>query len=211
MAREKIKQLSIPASKRYLKKACPVMSQLIDKVKLFKIPDKPNNFETFVSIIAGQMLSGKAARTIFMRVKKLAGGKTITPDKINSLTDDQIREAGLSWAKIRSIRSFVEHVEDGRLKIRRLPYMDDDEVYRAITSVKGLGDWSAQMFLMFRLRRPDIFPPCDVGIQNAICKLFNKKRGKTDFEKFAERWKPHRTVASMYLWSYLHNPVEIKK
>lgn len=211
MARIKIPEFSIAESKAYLKKTDKAMAILIDKVKLFAIPKKPLNFETFVSIITGQMLSGKAAHTIFLRVKALTGDGIITPDKLHRISDQQLRDAGMSWAKVRSIRNLIEHVETGKLKIRNLPYMTDDEVYRAITAVKGLGHWSAEMFLMFRLKRPDIFPGCDVGIQNAICKLYGKTRKKTDFEKFSRRWKPHRTVACLYLWSYLSDPFPIKR
>ncbi len=210
MARMKIPEFSITESQAFLKQTDGTMAQLIDNVKLFAIPKKPLNFETFVSIITGQMLSGKAARTIFMRVKALTGDGTITPAKLHHVTDQQLRGAGMSWAKIRSVRDLIEHVETGKLKIRNLPYMTDDEVYQATTAVKGLGYWSAEMFLMFRLKRPDIFPACDVGIQNAISKLYGKDRKKTDFEKFSRRWRPHRTVACLYLWSYPDNPFPVK-
>ena len=206
MAATKIPEFSIKDSEKFLKKSDKIMAQLVGRVKLFTIPRKPMNFETFVSIIAGQMLSGKAARTIFMRVKDLTGTGTITPAKMHEVTDQQLRDAGLSWAKIRSIRDLIDHVETGKLKIRGLPFMTDEDVYEAITSVKGLGHWSAEMFLMFRLKRPDIFPSCDVGIQNAISTLYGIERKKTDFEKFSQRWRPHRTVACMYLWSYLNDP-----
>ncbi len=206
MAPIKIPEFSIEESEKFLKKNDKIMAQLVGRVRLFTIPCKPMNFETFVSIIAGQMLSGKAARTIFLRVKDLTGAGVITVDKMNKIADQQLRDAGLSWAKIRSIRDLIDHVDTGKLKIRGLPFMTDEEVYEAITSVKGLGHWSAEMFLMFRLKRPDIFPSCDVGIQNAISTLYGMERKKTDFEKFSQRWRPHRTVACMYLWSYLNDP-----
>jgi len=155
---------------------------------------KAKYFEDLVDAICSQQLSGKAAATIFGRVKKLLG--KITVENILNEKPEKFREAGLSWQKISYVKDLAEKVKTNQLKIKSLDMLPDEEVIGELVAVKGIGRWTAEMFLMFGLARPDIFPKDDLGINKAMAKLKLKS---------ADRWKPYRTVASWYLWRSLEN------
>jgi DNA-3-methyladenine glycosylase II len=164
-------------------------------------------FEDLVDAICSQQLSGKAASTIFGRVKKLLGGK-ISTEAILKKPDQELRNCGLSWAKVRYVKDLAENVKNGRLKVKKLDKLSDEEVIKELIAVKGIGRWTAEMFLMFSLGRPDIFPVDDLGIKKAISQLFNKSIKtikKEELIKISNRWAPYRTVASWYLWRSLEN------
>jgi DNA-3-methyladenine glycosylase II len=152
-------------------------------------------FQDLVEAIANQQLSGKAASTIFGRVKDMCNGK-IGPKVILKLSETKLRGAGLSYAKIKYIKDLSSKVENKELKIDKLDKLSDNEVIAKLVQVKGIGTWTAEMFLMFALGRPDIFPKDDLGINKAMQKLKLKN---------SNRWKPYRTVASWYLWRSLEN------
>lgn len=116
-----------------------------------------------------------------------------------------MRDVGLSRRKIGYIRNLVSHVNDGSLDFARLSSMSDESVTEHLTQVKGIGQWTAEMYLMFVLGRPDVFSAGDLGLRNGIKKLYGPKRKKFDYAKFAQRWKPYRTIASWYLWRSLEN------
>jgi 3-methyladenine DNA glycosylase/8-oxoguanine DNA glycosylase len=192
---------------RHLRKRDPRLRVVIDHIGPLELsPDAANSFATFVQIILGQQLSGKAAATIMGRVKALAKGQRLTASRLSCFTDNQLRGAGVSGPKIRALRSLCGHVLTKRLKIRRLPAMDDEAITDTLTQVKGLGPWSVQMYLMFVLRRPDVFPSGDLGIRNAVAKLYGLDRDSDELERVAEKWRPYRTVACWYLWRSLSNP-----
>jgi len=192
---------------RQLRRHDPRLRTVIDHIGPLKLPPgAPNSFATFAQIIIGQQLSGKAAATIMGRVKALAKGGRLTADRLGRFSDARLRSAGVSGPKIRALRSLCEHVKSKRLKIRRLPDMDDDAITETVTRVKGLGPWSVQMYLMFVLRRPDVFPGGDLGIRNAMAKLYGIDRDSDRVELIAEKWRPYRTVACWYLWRSLSNP-----
>ncbi|EKE06329.1 MAG: DNA-3-methyladenine glycosylase II [uncultured bacterium] len=153
-------------------------------------------FEDLVDAICSQQLSGKAALTIFGRVKKLL--VKITSAKILKTDDLKLRECGLSWQKVSYVKDLATQVENLKLKIKNLNKLEDNEVIEQLVQVKGIGRWTAEMFLMFSLARPDILPTADLGINKALKNLKIK-------EKDTEKWKPHRTVASWYLWRSLEN------
>jgi len=160
-------------------------------------PLKKNQyFEDLVNAICSQQLSGKAAETIFGRVKSLLS--KITPKNILSKTDQELRGCGLSWQKVSYIKDLAEHVISNKLKVESLNTLSDEEVIKELVAVKGIGRWTAEMFLMFSLARPDILPKDDLGINKA---LKNLKIKSIDIKK----WKPYRTVASWYLWRSLEN------
>jgi 3-methyladenine DNA glycosylase/8-oxoguanine DNA glycosylase len=162
-------------------------------------------FTDLLEAITNQQLSGKAASTIFGRVKDLCKGG-ISPEAILNLSEAKLRGAGLSYAKIKYIKDLAEKVKGGDLKVGSLDKLPDDEVKRELIAVKGIGPWTADMFLMFSLSRPDIFPIEDLGIKNGFEKVTGKKFDKVKSAKFAEKyWKPYRTVASWYLWRSLEN------
>ncbi len=194
---------TLEAAVRHLKKQDVVLAGAIRRVgKLSLPPRSPSSCDTLASIIIGQQLSGKAARTIFGRVRALNNGHKLSADAVMSLADDQLRSAGVSRPKIRGLRSLAEHIQNGKLRLRKFPNMSDDEIFDAITQVKGLGPWSAHMYLMFVLRRLDIFPSLDLGIQKAVHQLYGPAEN-LDIEAIAENWRPYRTIASWYLWRSL--------
>jgi DNA-3-methyladenine glycosylase II len=138
----------------------------------------------------------------------------VTPESLLALTDVQMREAGLSRQKTAYLRDLAAKVQSGDLPIATLHELEDEAVIEAIVKVKGLGRWSAEMFLMFRLRRPDVLPVDDLGIVNAIQRLYGlRKKPKPDrIRKIAEAWRPYRTVACWYLWRSLENtPVDAER
>ena len=189
---------------RFLKRKDKNLGRVIDQIGPLDLNRRHGSgFQALVSIVVGQQLSGKAARAIFKRLAALSGKRTISPACLKAVTDEQLRQAGLSAAKVRSIRDLLERIDNGSIKVRSFSRMSDQEVFDAITQVKGFGPWSAQMYLMFVLQRLDIFAPGDLGIRKAIVGLYGVNPEKTDFEAFSERWKPYRTVACWYLWRSL--------
>ena len=210
MAKETAFEEEVKQAVATLKRKDKKLAKIITKNCDLSFPKKvPNSFDTLVHIIGGQQLSGKAAATIFGRVKALARGKALTTKFMNGLKDEQLRSAGVSRPKIRAIHSLTECIYNGSLRLRRFPYMDNDEVFEAITQVKGLGPWSAQIYLMFILRRLDVFPPGDLGIRKAIAKLYNFDADEEACLKIAEKWRQYRTIASMYLWRSLDIKPEV--
>jgi DNA-3-methyladenine glycosylase II len=192
--------------------ADPVMARLIDEhgthVRRDLRTDRTGDaYGALLRSIVGQQLSTKAARTIYERMLDLFGGHAPTPKQLLAVDPDKIRAAGLSRPKIAYLRDLAQHVEDGTLELDRLPELPDDEVTAQLTAIKGLGPWTADMFLMFHLRRPDILPVGDLGIRRAVQveyrmrKLPDAKR----LEKVAHPWRPYRTLACLFLWSSLDN------
>jgi DNA-3-methyladenine glycosylase II len=157
--------------------------------------------------IVGQQLSTKAARTIYGRVLDLFGGETPSPQALLDVDPDALRAAGLSGAKVRYVRSLAEHVLSGELELERLPELGDEEVEREVTAVKGLGQWTAHMFLIFHLGRPDVLPVGDLGVRRAVERAYGLEAlpSVEELERLGERWAPYRSLASLYLWESLDN------
>lgn len=179
---------------------------LVKKHGLCKIkPSKKKDyFLDLVDAIVSQQLSGKAASTIFNRVK-LGLGEKVIPEKVLKTPDSKFRSWGLSRQKTSYLKDLAQKVKSGDVKIKKLDGLSDEEVMKELVAVKGIGRWTAEMFLMFTLARPDIFPTDDLGIQKGIAKLLKKKISSQKMDKFAERWKPYRTAASWYVWRILEN------
>jgi len=159
-----------------------------------------------IRAILAQQLSGKAAETIFGRVKTLVGdADQLTPAAILAVDPDALRAAGVSRPKISYLRDLATRVSDGRLDLHALDEQSDEQVVEAITAVKGLGRWSAEMFLMFRLNRPDVFPVGDLGIVKGMQRLLEMKSrpAPSTMLRTAELWRPYRSVAAWYLWRIL--------
>lgn len=162
-------------------------------------------FQGLVGEIIGQQLSGRVADVIEGRLKSKIIGR-LTPNKILSLSEDELRNCGMAWSKVRAIKDLSEKVRNRQLHIQKLRELSDEEVKNELVSVKGIGPWTADMFLMFSLGRPDIFPVEDLGIQKGFEKVTQRKFDKLKSAKFAEKyWAPYRTVASWYLWRSLEN------
>jgi DNA-3-methyladenine glycosylase II len=196
-------------ARRVLMRRDPVLAPVIRKHKHRTILDTPliDPFAALVRTITSQQLSTKAAATIHRRVLELMPGGVATPDAIERTTDEQLRTAGLSRQKIAYVRDLARHASTGELSLHTLNTLGDEDVIEAITKVKGLGRWSAEMFLMFRLHRADVLPVDDLGIVVAVQRLYGlRKRPKADrLRKIAEPWRPYRTVACWYLWRSLEN------
>jgi DNA-3-methyladenine glycosylase II len=195
-----------------LRAADEVMARLIDEHGALVRADLKNErpgdaYGALLRSIVGQQLSTKAARTIYGRMLELFDGHAPTPVQLLAASPDDIRAAGLSRPKINYLRDLARHVLDGELELERLDQLPDEEVIEQLTAVKGIGDWSAHMFLMFHLGRPDVLPVGDQGIRNAIKTQYRLRKlpDAKRMEKIARPWRPYRTLACLYLWSSLDN------
>jgi DNA-3-methyladenine glycosylase II len=163
-------------------------------------------FTALTHAIISQQLSSKAAGTIAGRFDALCGGRP-TPGGIAAVSDAQLRVVGLSGQKVRYVRDLCARVADGSLPLQRLDALADDQVIEALTQVKGIGRWTAEMFLMFRLHRPDVLPVGDLGIVKAVQRAYRLRKtpDAARLEQIGEPWRPYRSVACWYLWASLDN------
>jgi DNA-3-methyladenine glycosylase II len=189
---------------RHLKKSDPVLRVIIEQVGPCKMEFNPPEFHSLAEAIVYQQLNGKAAATIFKRFTDLTG-EPLTPRGILKLTDAQMRKVGLSKQKSSYLKDMAGRAERGELDFSRLPEMTDDEVIKHLTQVKGVGVWTAHMFLMFTLRRLNVLPTGDYGIQVAMKKHYKKRKlpKPEHMQKIARSWEPYRSVACWYLWRSL--------
>jgi DNA-3-methyladenine glycosylase II len=185
----------------YLKKSDPVLSAIIERVGPFRMNYEEPAFPSRAEAIVYQQLHGKAAATIFGRLAALTGNP-LTPEGILKLSEGQMRAVGLSKQKLSYLRDLAAKTHSGELDFTRLPELPDAEVIKQLTQVKGIGVWTAHMFLMFALRRPNVLPTGDLGVQMAIRKHYRKRKlpKPAQMEKIAKRWEPYRSVACWYLW-----------
>ena len=195
-------------ARRVLMRRDPRLAEIMKRVGRCRLPDARTRepFAALVRAILSQQLSSKAAETIHGRVVVLAGGSAaLTPARMLELDVASLRAAGVSRPKIAYLHDLARHVLEGRLDLHGLEHRPDDDVIAAITAVKGLGRWSAEMFLMFRLNRPDVFPVGDLGIVKGMQKLHGMKRrpAPRTMTRLAEPWRPYRSVAAWYLWRIL--------
>jgi DNA-3-methyladenine glycosylase II len=197
---------------RHLRRADPVMRDLIKDIgpldlesRLRGRPAEP--YGALLRAIVGQQLSTKAARTIYGRVTDLFGGKTPSPEELLDVDADSMRAAGLSRAKVAYTRSLAEHVLSGELELDRLDELSDEEISAELTAVKGLGQWTADMFMIFHLGRPDVLPVGDLGVRNAAQRVYGLEDVPLapQLIEIGEPWRPYRSVASLYLWRSLDN------
>ena len=188
----------------HLKKSDPVMRAIIERVGPCKMQFGEPRFHSLAEAIVYQQLNGKAAVTIFKRFSTLAGDP-LTPAGILKLTSEQMRSVGLSKQKSSYLFDMAERAHRGELDFSRLGEMSDDKVIEHLTQVKGVGVWTAHMFLMFTLQRPNILPTGDFGVRTAIKKYYNKRKLPTpeQMEKIAKPWEPYRSIACWYLWQSL--------
>jgi DNA-3-methyladenine glycosylase II len=168
---------------------------------------RTDHFSALVRAITNQQLSTKAAATIYKRLAALMPGEVPVPEALAALSDDELRAVGYSRQKIGYLRDLCRHVLDGTLDLQQIEAQSDDEVIARLTQVKGIGRWSAEMFLMFRLHRPDVLPVGDLGIVNAIRRQYRLRKAPTPerMRKIGQAWAPYRSVACWYLWRSLDN------
>jgi DNA-3-methyladenine glycosylase II len=192
-------------ARRHLMRVDPRFRPIIQRVGRCRLPDARTRapFAALVRAILAQQLSGRAAATIFGRVEALVDGAGgLTPQAMLAADPTALRAAGVSRPKVAYLRDLAERVADGRLDLEAFERQGDEDVIAAITAVKGLGRWSAEMFLIFRLNRPDVFPVDDLGIVKGVQKLLGMKRrpAPVTMRRAAEAWRPYRSVAAWYLW-----------
>jgi len=185
----------------HLKKSDPVLRAIIERVGPCRIEYGPPEFHSLAEAIVYQQLNGKAAVTIFNRFADVAG-KPLTPEGIMKLTDAQLRSVGLSKQKASYLRDMAQRALNRQLDFSKLHEMSDEDVIKHLTQVKGVGVWTAQMFLMFTLKRPNVLPTGDFGVQMAIKKNYRKRKlpKPEHMEKIARPWEPYRSIACWYLW-----------
>lgn len=196
----------------HLRGADPVMGALVERVGPLDLEARTrgrsdDSYGALLRSITGQQLSVKAARTIYLRVADLYGGRTPTPTELIATDADDLRAAGLSYAKAAYLRDLAERVEDGRLEPNRFPELDDRTVAAELTAIKGVGQWTADIFMMAHLGRPDVLPVGDLGIRNAARAEYRLRKlpSPDRLKRLARPWRPYRTLACVYLWESLDN------
>jgi DNA-3-methyladenine glycosylase II len=164
-------------------------------------------WSVLVRAVVGQQLSAKAAATIFARVLEPYGGRMPSPEELLKASEKDLRAAGLSGRKVEYVHDLARHVSDGELELESVATMSDEEVIEEITAVRGFGRWSAEMFLIFHLGRPDVLPVGDLGIRRAVERQYglDELPDADELERIAEPWRPQRTLACLYLWETLRN------
>jgi DNA-3-methyladenine glycosylase II len=191
----------------------PVIGRLVERLGRLSLETRRRGrprvdaYGMLLRSVVGQQISTKAAASIYDRVLDLFGGETPAPARLLAVDPERLRECGLSGRKVSYIRDLAAHVESGELELERLDELDDEEVIAEITAVRGFGVWSAQMFLIFHLERPDVLPTGDLGIRRAASIEYGLAElpAPDELAAIAEPWRPHRSLACIYLWESLHN------
>ena len=201
---------------RSLRRRDPLLAAAMDRTPAF--PGFPggerlrmSRYESIAKAIVFQQLAGKAASTIWGRVRALgSNGRLPAPPALLELSDEELRGAGLSRAKLAALRDLAERLDDGRLKLRSIQRLDDDEIIETLVQVRGIGPWTAQMFLIFQLGRLDVMPSADLGVQEGLRILdgLAERPGPAELQARAEAWGPLRSVASWHLWRLTELPKE---
>ena len=188
----------------HLSKADPRLARLISKSTDFELKETQNPYEALLEAIVYQSISGMAAKTIFARVKALSGnGACPAPEEILRIRKQKLRAAGLSGAKIAAVRDLAQKTIEGIVPtLEEAQKMSDQELVERLDSVRGVGAWTVEMFLIFRLGRPDVLPIHDYGVQKGFALTYGKKEipKPRELAAFGERWRPYRTVAAWYMW-----------
>jgi len=195
---------------QHLRRGDPIMASIIDRVGAYAMQYRPAEFEALVRSIVYQQLTGRVASVIFGRLA-VAAGTPLTPQGILKLRPARMRSLGLSKAKTDYIRDLARHTRDGKVVFANLGGLSDAEVIECLTQVKGIGAWTAHMFLMFALERPDVLPVGDLGIRTAIRKAYglNQLPSPAEMEALAGKWRPWCSVASWYLWRSLEGDANL--
>jgi DNA-3-methyladenine glycosylase II len=194
------------AARLHLERADPVLARIIAEVGPLDVAQRPERFQALARAIIFQQLAGAAANAIYGRVVALYPDKEFpAPEDILATPTRKLRKAGLSLKKAQYIKDLARHVRDDELNFHRFPHMTDEEIIEDLTRVKGIGRWTAEMFLMFNLARPDVLPVDDLGLQNAAKRAYRMRERPTPkrLRKLGEQWRPYRSAATWYLWRSL--------
>jgi DNA-3-methyladenine glycosylase II len=195
---------------RELAKRDRVMKKLIKQYPEANLRSRGNAFSTLARSIVGQQISVKAAQSVWNRFAECVGA--MKPDNVLKRTDQQLRDCGLSWKKVEYVKDLAAHFADGRINPRRWVREDDDTIIEELAAVKGIGRWTAEMFLIFYLLRPNVLPVDDIGLLRGTERLYFTKETRLtrkEMQEFGARWAPWCTVATWYLWRSIDpEPVE---
>ena len=188
---------------RHLRERDPVMARLIDHVGECRLKRAPSHFLSLVEAVVWQQLSFKAAITIHSRMLDALGTQRPVPEDFLRTSTRVLRGTGLSGRKVEYLKGIADYFHSGAFPRRRLRTMNDDEIVAELTRVRGIGPWSAEMFLIFALNRLDVFPIDDLGLRNAIRNVYGLRMTPSDrrLDNLSEPWRPYRTIASWYLWA----------
>lgn len=193
----------------HFKKADPILYKIIKESDNFEQLHNERGsdyFEDLVGSITSQQLSTKAAATIFIRIKTLFKKGKMTPKSVLKLKDEKIKKAGMSMSKIKYIKDLAQKVKDKEIDLNELDHLEDEEIIRQLVSIKGIGRWTAEMFLIFSLKRENVFSHGDLGLNNAIKKIYKLETySQEKVEKIVSRWTPYKSYASLALWKSLDN------
>lgn len=190
----------------HLSGADPVLARIVEQIGAYRPAMRRERFPGLARAIIFQQLAGNAARAIMGRFIALYPGcRFPSPGQVLGTPTSRLRKAGLSRAKARYLKELAAAVAEGRLNFRRFPRMDDEAIITELTQVHGIGRWTAEMFLMFNLGRPDVLPVGDLGFRNAVMKAYGLTKAPTpkELREFGEKWRPHRSAAVWYLWQSL--------
>jgi DNA-3-methyladenine glycosylase II len=189
-------------ARRHLARRDPVLKRLIAGVGPCTMRHDPDGFAALVRSIIAQQISTKAAASIHARLVQALGERGLQPPALLALTDEELRGAGLSASKVRSLRDLADKVHSGTVPLGRLPDLTDEEVIACLLPVRGIGRWTAQMFLIFSLGRPDVLPVDDLGLRAGVRQAYELADlpGREALTELAEPWRPYRSVATWYFW-----------
>ncbi|HYB91651.1 MAG TPA: DNA-3-methyladenine glycosylase [Candidatus Binataceae bacterium] len=194
------------AARAHLVRIDPVLARIISQVGPIRLARRSERFQALARAIVFQQLAGSAAMAIYNRLVALFPGTSFpSPEQVLATPDDALRKVGLSAKKVLYLKDLALHIQKDSLNFHRFPRMTDEEIIGDLTRVKGIGRWTAEMFLMFTLARPDVFPATDLGLQNAVTKAYGMRKRPTPkrMREIGERWQPYRTAAAWYLWQSL--------
>jgi len=197
------------AAEEYLKAHDAKLAPIIERYKPWRLSPHSDHYGELVSSMVGQQLSVKAAASIWRRVLALFEGRMPTPEQLLAADSEKLRACGVSYAKISYMKDLAQHIIDGKLDMAHIASLPDEELTKQLTAVKGIGEWSAHMFMIFSLGRLDILPVGDLGVRRAAMLLYDLAElpDKPTLEKLARKnhWNPYESVAAWYLWQSLNN------
>jgi len=191
-----------------LKRNDPILARIISSVGPVKFELDDDHYEAVVGSIIYQQLAGSAARAILNRFKQLYGGRIPSPREYLATDVEKLRGSGLSPQKISYIKDLAERLENGTLDLERLENLPDEEALNQLDAVRGIGRWTAEMYLIFKLGRTDVLPVDDLGLRKAVQKAYRLRKLPTRdrFEQLAEKWHPYSSISTFYLWKSLEKP-----
>lgn len=202
-------QQQLQSAAEHLARNDPKLATVIQASGPCRIKPHTDHYGELVGSIVGQQLSSVAAGTIWRRVLGLFGGKMPTPEQLIKIDDQKLRDVGLSWAKVRYVKDLARHILDGRLDLDHIATMPNEQIIEQLTAVKGLGEWSAHMFMIFGLGRLDILPTGDLGVRKAVMNLYRLKEMPDPARMVTianqNNWHPYESVAAWYCWQSLDN------